>query len=137
MNIKIQFDGGCKPTNPGNKYGSYSVWLDSKLIHTELRFNLGHGTNNEAEFEALLKALAWTCYSLTKAGIDPQIYSLQLVTDSTIVQGRISGQNKSRKTEPQQRMFNLNERCQLQLSRFKDFKIEWASRELNVATFGH
>ena len=54
--VEIYFDGGCLG-NPGKKYGSFQVKLDGKEILKRTRVQFGHGTNNEAEFNALKLAL--------------------------------------------------------------------------------
>ncbi len=54
--VTVRFDGGCLG-NPGRKYGSYRIEDDWVVIAQESRFELGFGTNNEAEFESLIRAL--------------------------------------------------------------------------------
>jgi len=43
--------------NPGRKYGSYRIEDDHLVVAQESRFDFGHRTNNEAEFEALIRAV--------------------------------------------------------------------------------
>ena len=135
--ITIRFDGGCRPTNPGNKYGSYSVHLDDVEIFKASRIELGFGTNNEAEFESLLSALKWTVENMAVGGFSPSEYTLKMYSDSMILVNRINGRNKTRKSEPQRRMFDLSAKCLAYCSMFKVFDIEWNGREHNVARFGH
>lgn len=134
----IKFDGGCRPTNPGNKYGSYQVELPSgEIVHAESRFELGWGTNNEAEFEALRQALNWTLTNLKLEGFEPITYALEIHTDSTILKNRIDGKYALCKTEPQQRMAKLSASCNEYLKHFGAFRVVWEKRDSNVATFGH
>lgn len=135
--IQIHFDGGCRPTNPGNKYGSYEIVLDGTSIKTESELELGKGTNNEAEFEILIQALTWCLGSLKDYGYPPERYALELFTDSTIVSNRINGRNRSRQDGAQQRMFALSEWCLSLMKQFGRHKIQWVSRERNVERFGH
>lgn len=142
--LQILFDGGCRPTNPGNKYGSWEVLLDTQPIYKESRVEFGWGTNNEAEFEALLAALKWTVAELGKGGFDQGIYTLLMFTDSTIVRNRVqtrrtafSGQAGSKARDVSQRMGRLTSECLLWLSRFKSWTIEWRGRQDNVMRFGH
>ena len=135
--IEIEFDGGCRPTNPGNKYGSYKVLLDRSEIKSVSEVELGQGTNNEAEFETLLQALEWTLGSLKDYGYSPMEYHLRMWTDSTLVRNRIIGRNQTRKSEPQRRMFDLAAKCLALINQFRSMDILWRSREHNVATFGH
>lgn len=135
--IKIQFDGGCRPTNPGNKYGSYRIELNGKLVHQSNRVELGWGTNNEAEFEALIMALEWAHDNLGRDGYQPKDFDVHMITDSTIVRNRINGRYRGGKGEPAQRMARLCGMCREYLAKFRSDEIEWMSREVNMSTFGH
>jgi len=135
--IRIYFDGGCRPTNPGNKYGSFEVLLNNAIVKRELQRELGIGTNNEAEWEILIEALRWTIDNLAGAGLDPGRYRAELFTDSTIVANRLRGKNRTRKTDAQQRMHALCEQCTFHLRRFAAFGVVWHRREHNMSRFGH
>lgn len=135
--LQIHFDGGARPSNPGNRYGSFEVVLDGTSIKIVNEQELGWGSNNEAEFLTLIEALEWTLRSLTDYGFDPRRYAVEMFTDSTIVANRVSGRNRTRKTEPQQRMAALASRVHELLRGFGGFKIEWNSRVENVRRFGH
>ena len=93
--IQIHFDGGCRPTNPGNKYGSWEVLLNGKSVHKKGRVEFGWGTNNEAEFEALEGALSWCVENLRNGGFDSNSFRLEMFTDSTVVKNRVAGRNTS------------------------------------------
>lgn len=135
--LTIEFDGGCRPTNPGNKYGSFQVGAGDLVLHKSIQFELGWGTSNEAEFEALLAALHWIREQLEQEGYPPARYRLQLLTDSMVLRNRIAGHTKTCATEPQQRMARLARKCLECLRQFGDFDIKWRSRDHNVARFGH
>jgi ribonuclease HI len=135
--ITIHFDGGCGPTNPGNKYGSYEVQISGKTGLVAKYKQFGWGTNNEAEFETLIAALERTRTYLIDAELPAAAFEVELFTDSTIVQNRIAGRNRTKKSEPQSRMFELNARCLEILILFKGFKIQWNPRSANVERFGH
>ena len=74
---------------------------------------------------------------MAEYGYDLRDYRVEMFTDSTIVRNRVGGQNAIRKTEPQQRMFNLAAKCVGKLVKFGGWKISWRGREANVARFGH
>jgi ribonuclease HI len=135
--IVIRFDGGCRPTNPGNKYGSYSVEMGGQQIALVSRVEFGFGTNNEAEFDALESALKWTVSQLETAGNIPAFFDLEMWSDSTIVANRIAGHNRSVKTEPQQRMNDRAIKCLCVIMLFHSFRIFWNERDNNVSRFGH
>lgn len=159
MKIVLTFDGGAAP-NPGEKYGSYEVLMDGKLKHIESRLALGHGTNNEAEFEILIAALERIANYLERRGTTKSQVEISMLTDSTIVANRISGRNKkgmnalkasadcqaflgaveecvSAKKQAERKMAHLAARCFALLEGFKSFTIEWHPRSANVVKFGH
>lgn len=140
MKAVIHFDGGCSP-NPGSKYGSFSISLDEQFVLERRRFELGHGTNNEAEFESLIAALHDLHSACARAGIDPKEMRVEIFTDSTIVRNwlqRFHKFNPAKAKNPRRLvMGNYAARCIQSLSRFREFCIQWNSRDVNVDKFGH
>lgn len=135
--LEVHFDGGCLG-NPGRKYGSFQVLLDGKKVAGRARAEFGHGTNNEAEFNALKlgldEAMAW----LGANGIDPKTLSLMIETDSMIVRNRLVVKNVVFKKYPSsQRMFALATECLVIMREFESFDVVWKGRESNVERFGH
>ena len=140
--IEIHFDGGCKPTNPGNKYGSFEVLfkLPKKSLQTLFkasRIELGYGTSNEAEFDSLIEALKWTTSNLAIAGLNPNIFTLKIYTDSQILQRRLNLNITTSKSEAQKRMSALSATCHVYLSVFRSWNVNWRQREANLKRFGH
>lgn len=135
--IEIHFDGGCKPTNPGNKYGSFEVLLENKPVYKALRFELGYGTSNEAEFDSLFTALEWTIKHLFLGGFTPSTYVVNMYTDSTILAARLKDRNCGGKGEASKRIGELTRKCLERLNHFNRWQIEWNGRGNNVARFGH
>lgn len=140
--LEIHFDGGCRPTNPGNRYGSFRleirpVMAKKRVIFQNERIAFGEGTNNEAEFLALMAGLDFTLKWAAQDGRVPAHFRVKLVTDSMIVQGRMSGKNTARKTEPQQRMAALAAAALAKCAHFGGHEIEWRPRKHNVEIFGH
>lgn len=141
MKATIQFDGGCKP-NPGQKYGSYCITHDDVFEVSRHQFLIGIGTNNEAEFEALLYALRELVTSCPKAEVDPKQIEVSIFTDSMIVRNWLQKFHtvkveKIKKDTRRLVMHGLAQNCLNLLSAFKSFTIEWNSRERNVEKFGH
>lgn len=138
--ITIYFDGGCSP-NPGNKYGSYEVLLDGYPICKAARIEFGHGTNNEAEFNALTAALKDLARWASVTGFDLSSVAAYIETDSMIVRNRLSGQNKVHKKSAwrhaSERMFKLAQEAIEYGTMFESFKVSWKPRENNVQRFGH
>ena len=137
QSITIAFDGGCKPTNPGNKYGSFEVMMNSRSVFKASRIELGHGTSNEAEFDSLQAALDWTVDDLAKAGLDPSVFTVRLFTDSLILTNRLKARKCDGKGEAAKRIGKLTRRALAQLTKFHLWAVEWHSRTNNVARFGH
>lgn len=140
MTITIYFDGGAKG-NPGKMYGSYSISIDGTEIISPIE-QYGHGTNNQAEFIALEKALERTIDIVTCRSLELKHVKLNLFTDSKILQRRIADPsyrppNKYRFAEGAVRMNICANRCHRLLYPFKHYRIEWNSREVNVQKFGH
>lgn len=135
--IQIYFDGGCRPTNPGNKYGSYEVVLNSDTIQLVSQVELGWGTNNEAEFDMLLLALQFAVSSCADYGYSLYQTSIEVFTDSTIVANRINNRAIGGKGEPAQRMGRLTKCCLHYMDQFSSAITYWQRREANVTRFGH
>ncbi len=75
--MKIYADGGCFP-NPGRKFIGIVFENGEKFVE-----ETGHGTNNEAEYEACIKAL-----ELAK---EKNLKKIQLCLDSMLVINQLSG----------------------------------------------
>ena len=134
--IEIHFDGGCRPTNPGNKYGSYEITLNGNRVHKVSREEFGWGTNNEAEFDALIKALGWMDSNI-KTSFNPKDFSVKMYTDSTIVRNRIANRNGKSKGSASRRMSVLTQKCLSYLGQYGFHDITWNGRSNNVERFGH
>lgn len=135
--ITISFDGGCKPTNPGNKYGSFEVCFNGRKVILVSRKELGFGTNNEAEFDILIEALIWTVREIENSGAKIMDFDMEVFSDSMIVVNRLNSKNTKAKSEPQMRMKNLTVKCLGKMVKFKSFKATWNGRSANVFKFGH
>ena len=138
--ISMSFDGGCIG-NPGNKYGSHESFLGDTRLCRESRLKFGHGTNNEAEFNALSAGITTLLLVMSAKGMNPAHYRLKISTDSMIMLNRMMGKNTINKkpayAESSTRMFNLAEDCLNQLNPFAAFVVEWNRRDANVERFGH
>lgn len=140
MKAVIHFDGGCSP-NPGHKYGSFSIVFDDQFAVEKKRFPLGWGTCNEAEFETLLEALGQLSQMAANAAVEHRSLELSVFTDSTIVRNWLLqyGNFKPERCKNERRiaMGALARRCLDLLDSFQSFSVQWNSREVNVAKFGH
>jgi ribonuclease HI len=115
----IQFDGGAVP-NPGTR-GIGAILLEDNHVLKEISRKLdGIGTNNEAEYSALIEglkqalALGWT--------------EILVQGDSKLVVNQVAGSWKVNKDN----LKPLNEEAKKLLSKFQSVKVEWIPREKNA-----
>ena len=77
------FDGSAKP-NPGEmKIGGRILTPDSKNIVQEYSIDIGHGTNNEAEYSSLLQ--------MAEMLVNLKATSVKIYGDSQLVVNQING----------------------------------------------
>lgn len=140
--VQVQADGGCKG-NPGRKYGSYKARLNGQLLCCASRFELGFGTNQEAELEAIEVALKASLERIRVKQIDPMMVRAVILTDSVMARNRLMLGNKIRnyksdhKCSRAEAMRVRAERCLELLKPYHSFYANWHSRINNVAVFGH
>jgi len=115
----IQFDGGAVP-NPGTR-GIGAILLEDNHVLKEISRKLdGIGTNNEAEYSALIEglkqalALGWT--------------EILVQGDSKLVVNQVAGSWKVNKDN----LKPLNAEAKTLLSKFQSVKVEWIPREKNA-----
>ena len=139
----LQFDGGCRPTNPGNKYGSFQCSRKTRSgrvfpVMKVLRAEFGPGTNNEAEFNALEYGLSMVTNDLTKGGFDCGRYGLSILTDSLIVMNHLLNPSQILSKDARTSAMQVLARGCLQLmDLFPEYSVNWVSRVENVKAFGH
>ena len=138
--VELRFDGGCRPTNPGPRYGSYMI-LNSAgaMLASESKFELGHGTNNEAEWLACLVGLDRLVVEALKRGKRLNDVHVKIVTDSTVVALRLQSEPKTIRppSGPKCRMWVLSQHAWRRLNLLGGHTAEWRSRDGNVVDFGH
>jgi ribonuclease HI len=113
--MKIYFDGGCKP-NPGQM--EVGVVFDGGTSHHD---DYGHGTNNKAEWLALIYAMG--------LAEERGIRDITLIGDSKLVIMQASGKWKCNQPELQ---FMLAE-FQKRRRDFSTVKLAHVRRHLNLA----
>ncbi len=91
------FDGSAAP-NPGQmKIGGFIRRVSDKEIIHKFSIDLGHGTNNEAEYLSLIQL----CDPLEKLGIE----KIKIYGDSQLVVNQVTGQWKAR--DPRMESFKI------------------------------
>lgn len=117
MELTIYTDGGCYP-NPG-KMGIGVVIYKDETILKKISKNLGKGTNNIAEYEALVHGLE----EALKLGAT----TVNIFSDSDLMVNQIKGNYK---VKPEH-LKRLKEKALQLLNRFDSFEISHIPRERN------
>jgi ribonuclease HI len=114
------FDGAVSGGNPGTMGVGY--WMNYAGCGDLVRAGgtVGHGSNNEAEYWALILCL--------RHALRLGIWTLSLRTDSQLIQRQMIGQYKAR----QRHLKMLLKEAKFLSSLFSSFSIEWVDREVNA-----
>lgn len=130
--IRLVFDGGSKG-NPGYGYGSYALeWpgLDPQVVR------LQHGnsvTNNEAEYDTLVKALETILKRLHAMGADPSTATIDIRGDSLLVINQVIGEWKCK----HDRLKRRRDKIRAMLDQFEYWELRHHDRENSVRVLGH
>ncbi len=132
MELQLVFDGGSRG-NPGQGYGSYLVQAPGrKAIIKRVEFGDNY-TNNQAEYDSLIKALEYVIDRLEATGRSPEQVQLDIKGDSDLVVNQILGQNKVKDAGLRKRHAQATDL----LGRFADWTIAWHPRDESVKLLGH
>jgi ribonuclease HI len=115
MKIEITADGACS-NNPG-MMGLGIVIADGSRIVKRISESAGFGTNNRAEYLAVIRALE----EAKKMRAD----EIKLTSDSQLVIKQITGKYKIKSQE----LLKLKQKVDVLLKSFKSVKFIWAGRE--------
>lgn len=112
------FDGAAEPTNPGNR--SIGVFLEGPNgTVVQLSRSIGFGTNNEAEYEAII--------ALMESAIEAGAPSVQIFGDSQLVVNQLNGTWAVRSASLHSYWFRA-----VDLMRKSNATISWVPREQNT-----
>lgn len=128
----VVFDGGSRG-NPGPGYGSYALQFSDDLlevVHLEFEEEM---TNNEAEYETLIRALEDLRGRLTAMGGDPRQCEATVHGDSRLVINQVTGAWKAR--DP--RMLQRRDRVRELLGSFGSVTFEERTRGEIEEVLGH
>jgi ribonuclease HI len=98
-----------------------------------VRIKFGHGTNNEAEYKALIAGLHALIDKVESENIDPAACLVEVRGDSQLVLNQLSGTWKVKNL----RMRTLWDQAQELLSRFREQRLRHQSRNRTVEILGH
>jgi ribonuclease HI len=130
--LTVIFDGGSHG-NPGAGYGSYALQFDTdplQVVHAEFGEAM---TNNESEYEALIRALEDLIEKLAAMGADPSQYGITVEGDSRLVINQVTGAWKAK--DP--RMLHRRNLVRELLRRFGQVSLQKQGREEIVEVLGH
>jgi len=135
----IWFDGGSTG-NPGPSYGSYAIFVPdaggnwpSEPAQVIGRLDFGRGTNNEAEYKALLAGLEDVTQRIEAAGQPVAKWQIEVRGDSDLVIKQVGGEWQVKKDT----LRPLTDRAQTLLRRFGKRDLKWHSRTNSVRVLGH
>jgi ribonuclease HI len=133
MDYLIIFDGGSRNNGSPNAqaYGSYQLSANGKQEIKRLEFP--SGTNNEAEYRALIAALEDLITRIHKANRCAGEFTLEIRGDSALVINQVQGTWKTK----QEHLRPLRDRAQAIVFRFKQVEFVWQPREESVRVLGH
>jgi ribonuclease HI len=121
--IRIFTDGAAQP-NPGSKgIGVVVEWQGT--APTIVSKHTGIGTNNEAEYEALIEAL--------QVIRDEQIMKVQINSDSNLMVNQVNGNWKCKDHKLSQLCFKAQKRIEWLKERNYEIELIYTRREFNLA----
>ena len=126
------FDGGSRG-NPGATYGSFRLRAAGQRPAAPRRLNFGHGTNNEAEYLALIAGLEKLHQELRQTGVDPAQVHLKVSGDSRLVINQVKGQWKIRSP----RLRQLHARARGLLEPLGQVQLRHHPRRVSLRALGH
>lgn len=130
LQFEIVFDGGSLG-NPGKGYGSFDITSNGQPVERQIEIQYGDNiTNNQAEYQTLIEALAWLKQHL---GEKARLASVEILGDSKLVlmqsQGKWKVNNEGLKP--------LNAQVKMLLKSFGKTTLTWHARKHSVAKLGH
>lgn len=126
------FDGGSIG-NPGAAYGSYRLQRSGDPPQPVARLTFGHGTNNDAEYKALIAGLRGLQSVLAAAGRRPADVALEVRGDSRLVLEQLRGTWKVKHP----RMAELHREARGLLDLFGEVRLAHQERRRSVRVLGH
>lgn len=141
--FSIWFDGGCRPTNPGNAYGSFEIACAEHLYSRKSsRIEFGFMSSNMAEYTAMNHALKTLLNDSQNGGvlvktkshpILPKRIILEIFSDSNLLVQQLNGRWRVKASH----IAELVAESKGLLLAFAHWKLTWRPRQMNVERFGH
>jgi ribonuclease HI len=120
MTIEMFTDGLAEPRNPGIGTYAYIIYRDGVLLAQDSGFVGDPVSNNEAEYEALIRGLG--------AVLPFSAEKVVVMSDSQLLVNQMSGKWKVKKGAYKERSLKAKELAQ----HFESLEFMWIPRELNA-----
>jgi ribonuclease HI len=130
--VVLVFDGGSKG-NPGPAFGSYRLQRPGTPPQAPKRLDFGHGTNNEAEYKALIAGLDDLLRQLDSESQAPGEIALEVRGDSQLILKQVRGEWKTKKPQLQR----LRQQALARLQQFASVQYIHHDRRHSVRILGH
>lgn len=131
-NIVLIFDGGSRG-NPGPAYGSFVIRGKGVGTRRPERLDLGHGTNNQAEYLSLIAGLESLISRIEERNLDPALVHLRVLGDSQLVLNQLNGSWKTK--SPMLKALRTTARGLL--DRFGEVELVHQDRASSYRVLGH
>jgi len=128
----LVFDGGSIG-NPGPAYGSFRLQRTGSPPLPVQRLTFGRGTNNEAEYQALLGGLRGLQVVLSGMGLRPADVEIEVRGDSRLVLEQLRGTWRVKN----QRLAGLHRQADELLEGFAHVRLVHQDRSRSVRLLGH
>lgn len=127
--FEIVFDGGALG-NPGKGYGSYEITSNGGVIRHQREDYGDNVTNNQAEYQTLIEALAWLASDLGEASATTDVV---VNGDSQLVLNQLLGKWKVKN----EGLRPLHHQASQLIRRFGRVSLIWHARSNSVRRLGH
>lgn len=138
MRYELVFDGGSIG-NPGKAYGSFRLRQlgegdqPSGRAGAPVRLEFGHGTNNQAEYRALIAGIEAVRQQAEQAGEALESVQLEVRGDSKLVLNQMAGEWKIKNSD----LLKLHDQALDLLAGFGEVKLIYQPRSKSQRTLGH
>ncbi|GMR11552.1 MAG: hypothetical protein BMS9Abin28_2387 [Anaerolineae bacterium] len=132
LSCELVFDGGSVG-NPGDSYGSFRWRLADGPLSPPGRRRFGYGTNNQAEYKALIEGLKSLLNELSSNGTRPAEVELVIRGDSRLVLKQLAGEWKVKNAA----LRELHSSTKSLLAKFSGVRMVHQARSETVRALGH
>ncbi len=132
LSCELIFDGGSVG-NPGDSYGSFRWRLADGPLSKPGRRRFGYGTNNQAEYKALIEGLRSLLTELSTNGTRPADVDLAIRGDSRLVLRQLAGEWKVKNAA----LRELHSSATTLIAKFSGVQMVHQTRSETVRALGH